>query len=52
MVNLGALNWFNSFIENLKKALDCINHVVYTPELNSFCRQIFAQACAWTQIFI
>ncbi len=31
MVNLGALNWFDSFIKNLKKALDCINYVIYTP---------------------
>ncbi len=32
MVNLGALNWFDSFIKTLKKALDSINHVIYTPE--------------------
>ncbi len=32
MVNLGALNWFDSFIKMLKKALDCINHVIYTPD--------------------
>ncbi len=33
MVNLGALNWFDSFIKKLKKALDCINHVIYTPDI-------------------
>ncbi len=32
MVNLGALNLFDSFIKKLKKALDCVNHVIYTPE--------------------
>ncbi len=31
MVNFGTLNWFDSFIKKLKKALDCINHVIYTP---------------------
>ncbi len=31
MVHLGAMNWFDSFIKKLKKALDCINHVIYTP---------------------
>ncbi len=29
MVNFGALN----FIKKLKKALYCINHVIYTPVL-------------------
>ncbi len=33
MVNLGALNWFDSFIKKLKKALDCINYVIYTPDV-------------------
>ncbi len=34
MVNLGALNCFDSFIKIfLKKALDCINHVIYIPAL-------------------
>ncbi len=31
MVNLGALNWFDSFIKKLKKVLDCINDMIYTP---------------------
>ncbi len=31
MMNVGALNWFDSFIiTKLKKALDCINHMIYT----------------------
>ncbi len=32
MVNLSDLNWFDSFIKKEKKALDCINHVIYTCE--------------------
>ncbi len=32
MVNLGTLNWFDSFTKKLKKAFDCINHVIYTPD--------------------
>ncbi len=32
MMNLSSLNWFDSFIKKLKKALDCINHVIYTPD--------------------
>ncbi len=27
MMNFDALNWFESFIKKLKKALDVINHV-------------------------
>ncbi len=30
MMNFGALKWFRSFIKKLKKALDCINHMIYT----------------------
>ncbi len=32
MVNLCALNWLDSFIKKLKKTLDFINHMIYTPE--------------------
>ncbi len=32
MVNLGALNWIDSFIKMLKETLDCIIHVIYTPD--------------------
>ncbi len=32
MMNFGAINWFDSFIEKLKKVLYCINHVIYTRE--------------------
>ncbi len=41
MANLGALNWFESFIKKLKKALDCINHVIYTPDNGCKNRNIF-----------
>ncbi len=34
MVNLGALNRFDSFIKKLTKALNYINHVIYTPEVS------------------
>ncbi len=30
MMNFSALNWFDSFIKKLKKALNCIIHVIYT----------------------
>ncbi len=30
MMKFGALNWFNSLIKKLKKALNCITHVIYT----------------------
>ncbi len=30
MINFGALNWFDSFINKLKKALDYMNHMIYT----------------------
>lgn len=30
MMNCGALQWFGSFIKKWKKALDCVNHVIYT----------------------
>ncbi len=30
MMNFGALNWFGFFMKKLKKALDCITHVIYT----------------------
>ncbi len=30
MMYFGALNGFDSFIKKLKKALLCINHVIYT----------------------
>ncbi len=33
MMKFGDLNWFDSFIKNLKKALDCINHVIYTCDV-------------------
>ncbi len=32
-MDFGALKWFGSFVEKLKKALDCINHVIYTCDL-------------------
>ncbi len=33
MMKFGALNWFDFFIKKLKKALDCINHVIYTCDM-------------------
>ncbi len=32
MMNFCALKLFGSFIRKLKKAMDCINHVIYTCE--------------------
>ncbi len=32
MMNFVALNWFDSFIKKMKKALDFINHTIYTCE--------------------
>ncbi len=33
MMNFGTLNWFDSFIKKLKKALDCIPDVIYTYDI-------------------
>ncbi len=35
MVNLGALNLFDSLLKSWKKELDCVNHVIYTPDIQN-----------------
>ncbi len=32
MMNFGALNWFDSLLKSWRKALDCINQYIYTPD--------------------
>ncbi len=36
MMNFGILKWFNSSIKKLEKALNSINHVIYTCETIQF----------------
>ncbi len=45
-MNFSELNWFDFSIKKLKKALDCINHVIYTCVFESI-----AEWYSWVQIW-